>query len=192
MNRRTATLFTIILTAGLMLSGCATTAGPSPAQTEDAPIFNDADVTFVTTMIPHHEQAIEMSEIVLAKDDLDPDVAELAEAIQAAQGPEIEQLQTWLDAWGVDEHAGHGSSHDEHEMDGMMTSEDLAALEAASGPEASRLFLEQMIEHHEGAVDMARTQLEDGSNPEALALAQEIIDAQTSEIEQMREILSRL
>ena len=141
-------------------------------------------------MVVHHEQAIEMSDIVLAKDGLDPEVMELAEAIKTAQAPEMEQLQGWLDDWGVDP--------DEHEMDGMdhgdgmMSEEDLAALEAAGGAEASRLFLEQMIVHHEGAVAMAQTQVDEGSNPDAVEFARTIIDAQTAEIQEMEDLLASL
>ena len=76
--------------------------------------------------------------------------------------------------------------------DGLMTEDDLTALESADGAEASRLFLEQMIVHHEGAVEMAQTQVDDGSNPDAVELAQTIIDAQTTEIQEMRDLLATL
>ncbi len=131
-----------------------------------------------------------MSDIVLAKNDVDPEVAALAEDIKTAQGPEIEQLQGWLDDWGV--------NPDDQEMapmdhgDGMMSEEDLAALEAAGGAQASQLFLEQMIVHHEGAVEMAQIQVDDGSNPGAVELAQTIIDAQTAEIQEMEDLLTSL
>lgn len=81
----------------------------------------------------------------------------------------------------------HGGS-----MDGMMTEEDMAALDAATGTEASRLFLEQMIVHHEGAVEMAQIEVDSGTNPDAVAMAQAIIDTQNIEIETMREILQSL
>lgn len=198
MRMRTA-IAALTLTAGLVLSGCADDAAAPGEETSpsisastpaDAAEFNDADEMFAVMMIPHHEQAIEMSDIVLVKEDLDERVAQLAEEIKAAQGPEIEQLKDWLAEWGVDA-SGHDMSHMGH-GDGMMTEDDLAMLEAAPGPEASRLFLEQMIVHHEGAVEMAQTQVDDGQNPEAVTLAQEIIDAQTSEIQEMRDILDTL
>ena len=84
------------------------------------------------------------------------------------------------------EMAGHGN------MRGMMSEEDMAALDAAEGTEASRLYLEQMIRHHEGAVDMARDEVNDGQNPEAVALAEDIIDAQESEIAEMEQLLQNL
>jgi len=133
-------------------------------------------------MIPHHEQAIEMSDLVLAKDDIDPRVRSLAETVKAAQAPEIERMRGWLDDWDAD---AAGSGHD----DAMMGHEDMTALERARGAAASRLFLEQMIEHHEGAVEMARTEVARGENAEATRLAQDIIAGQTAEIDQMRAML---
>ena len=145
---------------------------------------------FAQMMIPHHEQAIVMSDMVLPKEDLDPGVLELAQDIKDAQGPEIEQLRGWLEDWGVDQ-----SSHDMSDMgdmDGMLSEDELAALDAAPGPEASRLYLEQMIVHHEGAVDMARTEVEQGSHTEAVELANSIIESQNAEIQQMRDMLAAL
>ena len=132
MKFRTAATAALALTAALVLAGCSAGSddeGSMPGmdhgsseQTADA---NDADVMFASMMIVHHEQAIEMSDIVLAKEDVNPEVIELAEAIKAAQGPEIDQLQGWLDDWGVDseEQQMDGMDHG----DGMMTEDDLAA-----------------------------------------------------------------
>ena len=158
--------------------------------TSDAPLAgaNEADAMFASMMIVHHEQAVEMSDIVLAKDDVDPRVTDLAERIKAAQAPEIEQLQGWLDDWGAE--AGDPAEMDHG--DGMMSDDELAALEAAAGPEAARLFLAQMIARHEGAGEMAETEVADGENADAVALAQDIVDAQTAEIAEMKEILATL
>ena len=196
MKFRTAATAALALTAALVLAGCSagnddgSMPGMDHGASEQAADVNDADVMFASMMIVHHEQAIEMSDIVLAKDGVAPEVIELAEAIKAAQGPEIEQLQGWLEDWGVnpEEHQMGGMDHG----DGMMTEDDLAALESADGPEASQLFLEQMIVHHEGAVEMAQTQVDDGSNPDAVELAQTIIDAQTTEIQEMQDLLATL
>ncbi len=194
--KKNRTVAAVALTAVLALVGCTSgttdeeSAPDSNSASAPAADFNDADVMFATMMIPHHEQAIEMSDIVLDKDDADPAVAELAQEIKDAQGPEIEQLEGWLNEWGVDPDEAGGTGHGDHGgMDGMLSEEDLAELEAATGPEASTLFLEQMIEHHEGAVDMAQTQIDDGQNRDAIALAQEIVDTQNSEIEQMSQML---
>ncbi|WGX98952.1 DUF305 domain-containing protein [Nocardioides sp. L-11A] len=204
MKRRTAAPAALALTATLILAGCSSEDDPMPgmdhgssersaddptgqADTPDATDANDADVMFASMMIVHHEQAIEMSDIVLGQAGVDPAVVELAEAVKAAQGPEIEQLRGWLVAWGADPD-GQGMAGMDH-GDGMMSEDDLAALETAGGAEASRLFLEQMIVHHEGAVAMARTEVADGRNPDAVRLARTIIDAQTAEIQEMNDLL---
>ncbi|MFJ3471485.1 DUF305 domain-containing protein [Microbacterium maritypicum] len=201
MKIRAAATAALTLSAVLLLSGCATgtddasmpgmdhsSSSPS-AGMSDADV-NDADVMFASMMIVHHEQAIEMSDIVLGVEGIDPEVAELAQRIKAAQGPEIEQLEGWLDDWGIgsDDRDANGMDHG----NGMMSDDDLAALRSADGPEASRLFLDQMIVHHEGAVEMARAEVDGGSDPEAIELAQTIIDAQTEEIQEMKDLLSTL
>lgn len=191
-----STLTALAAVSALALAGCASNDGTAPmdhsghGEHSQSAGPNDADIAFTTGMIPHHEQAVEMSGILLEKDGVDPRVAELAERITAAQGPEIEQLQGWLRDWGA-EHAGHGNGHAGH-GDGMMTEADLAALRAANGADASKLFLEQMIVHHEGAVDMAETQIADGGDAAAIALAREIIAAQAAEIQEMRDMLASL
>jgi uncharacterized protein (DUF305 family) len=140
-------------------------------------------------MIPHHEQAIEMSEVILAKTGVDQDVLDLAQQIKDAQAPEIELMQSWLDDWGMPSSGGmDGMDHG----NGMMSDDDMAALEATEGADAARLFLQQMIEHHEGAIDMAQDALDDGANPEVLALAERIISAQTDEIATMERLLADL
>lgn len=197
MNTRITAAAALVLAGTLALAGCASAEPAGPADhsgmahsASDAPArdANEADVMFASMMIVHHEQAVEMSDIVLAKDDVDPRVTDLAERITAAQGPEIEQLQGWLDDWGAD--AGDAGEMDHG--DGMMSDDDLAALEEAAGPEASMLFLEQMIMHHEGAVEMAEAQIADGENADAVALAQDIVDTQTAEISEMKDILATL
>ena len=194
MKIRAAATAALALSAVLALSGCTTVSdeesmpGMDHGSSAEMTDVNDADVIFATMMIVHHQQAIEMSDIVLAADGVAPEVTALAQEIKAAQGPEIEQLEGWLDDWGVgtDERDAEGMDHG----DGLMSDDDLAALRAADGPEASRLFLEQMIMHHEGAVEMAQAQVDDGSDPDAIELAQTIIDAQTGEIQTMKDLLA--
>ncbi|MFT4231005.1 MAG: DUF305 domain-containing protein [Microbacterium sp.] len=191
-RRRALTLAAAAGAAILLLTGCTATdpeAAPSSSQTSAVAEPNAADEMFVAMMIPHHQQAVEMSELVLANDDVDPAVADLAQRIKDAQGPEIELMESWLVAWDS-AMAGHDMSDMGHaDMDGMLSDEELAALEEADGPTASRLFLEGMIEHHEGAVDMAEDELDDGQHPDVLALAQQIIDAQQAEIAEMTQLL---
>ncbi|WP_141865268.1 DUF305 domain-containing protein [Arthrobacter sp. SLBN-53] len=159
-------------------------ANPGP----DAGTHNGDDVAFAQHMIPHHSQAVEMVDILLAKPDVDPRVVTLAEQIRAAQAPEIEQMQGWLDQWGNPPMPAmdHGS------MDGMVSPADIEKLRAAPGPEATKLFLEQMIGHHEGAVTMAQSEIDGGQYPQAVDLARAIIDSQQKEIDEMKSILDSL
>ncbi|GAB2528385.1 DUF305 domain-containing protein [Paramicrobacterium agarici] len=191
MNIRTISLSAAVLAAALVLTGCSgsgngagSTGDGSPSAHVSSATFNDADSDFAMGMVAHHEQAVEMSDMLLAKDGVDPEVVQLAQDIKEAQGPEIETMNSWLDAWGV-----NTDMQMEH---GMMSDAAMAKLDAATGEEASALFLEQMIEHHEGAVSMAEDELDQGNNPDALALAQKIIDDQTAEIASMQDLLETL
>lgn len=184
------------LALALALAGCAGAAGTgampgmdhgSAMPSASADQVTMADQMFVTMMIPHHQQAIEMAEILLAKEGVDPRVVAIAERIKAAQGPEIELMQGWLEEWGVEE-TPHGMDHG----DGMMSEADMTALRDADGATASELFLTQMIVHHEGAVEMAQAALRDAENPDVLALAQQVIEDQQAEIAEMRELATEL
>jgi len=153
---------------------------------------NAADIMFVEMMIPHHEQAVEMSELILAKDGVAAEVAALAEQIRAAQEPEIALMEQWLDDWGLPSMSGmggmdHGGSGG---MDGMMSDEQMAELETADGATGSTIFLELMIEHHEGAIEMAQEVINDGRDAGVRTLAEQIIVSQTAEIATMRELLA--
>lgn len=175
--------------AALALAGCASMAQePTATASATASSANAADEMFVTMMIPHHRQAIEMSDLILAKDGIDQRVRDLAQQIRDAQAPEIDTMQRWLDDWGVDGGGMAGMDHG----GGMMSDQDMAALEAAEGAAASRLFLEQMIVHHEGAISMAQTEVDEGRAPDVVALAQAIIDAQRAEIDAMQLLLAEL
>lgn len=227
-------LLAVVAAAALALSACggdpaaapeATASAPSPSSppsatagtTEDAE-HNQADVMFAMMMIPHHAQAVQMSELVLAHDDLSPEVTDLAQRIRDAQEPEIEQMSGWLEQWGypagmgegmgegmggigegmgdmpyggpsdagmgVDDMGGMGS------MSGMLSAEDMQALADATGPDATRLFLEGMIEHHRGAIEMSERQVEQGRYPDAIALAEQIIRSQQAEIIEMETLLA--
>lgn len=165
-------------------SGAGTTAvGP----------HNDADVMFATMMIPHHQQAIEMSDILLAKTGIAAQVQDLATKIKAAQAPEITQMSGWLTGWGANPSAtGMGGMPGMPGMsggDGMMSQADMDAFKNADGAQAQKMFLTGMIAHHQGAVAMAQTELSQGQNTGAKKLAQAIIDAQNAEITQMQQLL---
>ena len=170
-------------------AGADTSAEIGNGGTQDTPEadHNEADVTFVQMMIPHHEGAVEMAQLAIDKAE-SPEVVELAERIEAAQAPEIEEMTAWLEAWGEPVET-EGMDHGE--MAGM-SEDDMAALESASGPEFDRMFLEMMIEHHRGAVEMAETEIADGVNPEAIAMAETIKSSQEAEIAEMEELLDQL
>jgi uncharacterized protein (DUF305 family) len=194
MKTRAAATAAITLTAVLALAGCAGTTssggmdnmpgmGSSASPAADV---NNADMQFTMMMIQHHEQAVEMADMIVAKDGIDERVLTLAEQIKAAQGPEIELMESWLDDWGTPMEDMGGMD------DGMMSDTDMQALEDASGVEASRLFLEQMIVHHEGAIEMAQAEVDNGQNADVIALAEAIIASQTTEITTMEDILATL
>lgn len=183
----------------LTLSACAdggmtgmnmgdSTSDSSPSG-EASTGFNSADAAFAQMMIPHHEQAVEMSDVILVKDGVDPRVLELAAQIKDAQEPEIAQLSEWLTTRGQSFGSIAGTDHG---MDGMMFPEEMDALAAAEGVQASRLFLEQMVVHHEGAIEMAKTELADGENADALVMAEAIVSTQSDEIALMQDILGSL
>ena len=197
---RSTALASAALITTLLLAGCVQVTPGGAPETENgsspitpapsAGVVNMADEMFLMMMIPHHEQAIEMSDLLLGKSDLDPRVVDLAQQIKDAQGPEIETMKTWLEDWGVPYVSGGMGGMDHG--GGMMSDTDMSALAAATGAEATRLFLEGMIEHHEGAIDMAQSVLDNGVNSDVGDLARRIIDSQTAEIDIMRDILAGL
>ncbi len=178
----------------------ATTSADGPANAApDAGDHNDGDVMFAQHMIPHHQQAIEMSDIVLAKQDVDPRVTDLAAEIKAAQGPEIEQMRDWLGQWGNPSMPPVEATDGGHDMEGMsgdgmgmMSDEQMTALKSADGVEASRLFLTGMIAHHEGAIDMAQAEIEDGKFAPAIEMAHAIAKSQQQEVDTMKGLLETL
>ena len=140
-------------------------------------------------MIPHHQQAVQMAELAVTRA-ADGEVKELATKIKGAQDPEINQMTGWVHAWG--HQTMPASGHEAHEMPGMMSTADLTKLRAAFGKEFDRQFCTMMIAHHQGAVEMAKTEMIDGSNSGAKELAMQIIAAQQGEIAKMNAILKRL
>lgn len=161
----------------------------SSGSAESGADFNDSDVTFAQQMIPHHEQATEMAALAEGRTQ-NAEVLALAQQIADAQGPEIETMQGFLEDWGAEEVDHEGMDHESMPgMDGMMSEEDMASLEDSSGAEFDEAFLTMMIEHHEGAIEMAETEQDEGENPEAVALAGQIVEDQTAEIATMQELL---
>lgn len=138
------------------------------------------DIVFAQLMIPHHQQAVEMSDMALSQASSN-DVKTLAEQIKSEQAPEIAVMRGWLANWGASETMG--DDHSGHSMGtGMMTADDMAALSALNGPDFDRVWLQMMVSHHKGAITMAQDVLATTNDPEVKTLAQAIIDAQTKEI----------
>lgn len=207
MNRMNRYLLmpTAAIAAAVLLAGCGggkktpAAAGSKPAPgtstgtTAGAVSRNDADVKFAQDMIVHHRGAISMAKLAGSRAK-NADVKALAGKIEAAQGPEIATMSSWLKNWGKDvpkddmkggmDHGGAASA-----MPGMMTEQAMAALEKASGADFDKMFLEMMTKHHDGAITMAKDEQAGGQDTSAKDLAGKIIADQTAEIATMRELL---
>ncbi len=146
--------------------------------------MNGSDQMFLQMMIPHHEQAIEMSDLALAISK-NSEVLKLAQQIKAAQSAEIVSMKSWLQDAGMSEDMGHEMDHG---MGGMMTAEELASLKSATGKEFDRQFLTSMIAHHEGALHMV-IMIKDSEDSNLRTLYQNIVKTQTEEIEWMKRVL---
>lgn len=192
----------LVATVALALGGCGGDDGPADEQpAPSATEHNDADVEFATHMIQHHAQALSMVDLTAGRP-LDPKVQRLADGIRSAQAPEIETMVDWLQEWGEDipetmrDHVNMGHHGDigeamegmDTDMPGMMSAEDMTALQDAPDAEFQELWLDMMIEHHEGAVEMAETEQDSGQYRPALRLAGQIVETQTTEIEHMRDL----
>ncbi|WP_329051052.1 DUF305 domain-containing protein [Amycolatopsis sp. NBC_01488] len=172
MSRKFLAAFVLPAVTALALSACSTEADQNKAD------HNEADVTFAQQMVPHHRQAVEMS-VPAPQHTKNPQVLALSGGIAKAQQPEIDQLTTWLKQWGAPDMAG--MHH------GMVDTGDLDTLRDAA---YDRKWLTLMVEHHRGAIDMARTELSQGANTDAKAMAQRIVDTQQAEVDRMTALLA--
>ncbi|WP_349357234.1 DUF305 domain-containing protein [Pseudarthrobacter sp. PS3-L1] len=163
-------------------------ANSAPASSAE---YNSADAQFAQLMIPHHAQAVQMSETILKKDRIPASVTDLATKIKAEQGPEINLMTGWLQSWGqpTDMATGMASGMG---MSGMMSDEEMGSLDAATGTEAAKLYLSQMVGHHEGAIEMAKKETTDGKNAEAVQLSKDIVSSQEKEIQEMKDLIATL
>jgi uncharacterized protein (DUF305 family) len=199
---RPATLLLTALVALLLLgtaalAGCGTDEGAAEGEAHTAPNgdeYNDADVDFATEMIRHHAQALAMVDLTLGRD-LDPAVQQIVERIRTTQVAEIQTMTTWLTDWGrpvpetVRDHANaHGDGSAGHHGPGMMSEEQMSRLEAARGAAFQELWLELMTEHHQGAIEMAGTEQEQGRFAPAFELATSITESQRAEIDRMADL----
>ncbi|MEV1238655.1 DUF305 domain-containing protein [Nonomuraea sp. NPDC050022] len=166
--------------AGGALGAATSAASPSV-------VFNDADVMFTQMMIPHHEQAVEMAGLAPSRAS-DIEVTELAEKIKASQEPEIQTMKGWLTAWNKPEM----SSHVGHEMPGLISEEAMEQLRKAKGKKFDKLFARHMIVHHNGAIEMVRTQEAEGADPKVKKVATHMASHQRDEVAQLQTIVDRL
>lgn len=192
MNKKTGTLLGVVLVA--ILAGVYFIAGNNSmsmnhdghgsmmSDEEATGAYSADELMFASMMILHHSQAVTMSELALSNS-TNPEVLALATAIRDAQGPEISQMQSWLDESKYSESESHSMN-----MGGMMSEEEIAKLAIAKGAAFDRLFLEGMIAHHEGAIQMAEM-IKDSTNSEVKKLFSNIVSSQSAEIEAMKALL---
>ena len=185
------------LTVALFVSSCTSPAsdGHTDHEHSDAPVitgqpagYNADDVAFATNMIPHHQQAVDLSAMVPDRS-TDAELVALAQQVSAAQQPEINVMKVLLVQWNENPdtnsgHAGHGNA-----MQGMVDQATMTKLESLNGAEFDKLWLESMISHHQGAIEMAKAEIANGDNVDAKSLAKNIVTTQEAEIGQMKQML---
>ena len=148
--------------------------------------YTGADIMFLQMMIPHHQQAIDISNLAM-KSSQDAELIELAKIIARDQAAEIKQMKAWLTDSGASEDMGHSMDG----MGGMLNDDELAALSAATGKEFDVLWLKGMTEHHDGAIHMTQM-IEDAQNADIKAFGTKVIKDQSEQIDQMKKMLARL
>ncbi|KAF5990716.1 DUF305 domain-containing protein [Streptomyces sp. WAC00263] len=194
----------VVAAGALLLSACSSSDGMSgmsgmdhgsskssatATATAKAADFNDADVTFAQSMIPHHKQAVEMAQLADGRAS-DTEIKDIAAKIEKAQDPEIKTMTGWLQSWGKPTAMGDMPGMDMG--DGMMSDKDMKSLKAMKGTEFDKMFAQMMIDHHNGAISMAKTEQKSGQNADAKKMADDIVTGQSAEVKQLQSILDRL
>ena len=192
MTKSTAKVATALATAALAaiaLTGCAVNTGMGDHDMDHSNEVSSAytadDIMFMQMMIPHHQQAVDMGTLAETRA-LNPEVKALAAQIKAEQAPEIASMTKWLKEAGASMHMDHNMN-----MDGMLTEAQMNALENSTGTEFDRLYLEGMIAHHEGAIEMAKTAV-NSKTPNTHELGHALTDSQAEQITLMKELLAKL
>ena len=193
LRRRAAAAVALVATA-VTLSSCSTSTSPDRGAASSAtgqPAAHDADdVMFAQMMIPHHEQALELAALVPDRS-IDPAVIALAAKIAAEQQPEISGMKALLLQWEVDPNAAaHGSGHAGMAMAGMVDDATMVKLGTLTGAEFDALWLQSMINHHRGAIEMARVEIANGRNADMITMARNIAADQQAEVDQMTPMLA--
>ena len=208
---RSAAALTLAATLGLTAacgsdSGDSNDAASETRTGDNGEVYNGADLDFARQMIPHHAQAVQMANMTMGRP-VDPAVRQLAENIRPAQSPEVQQMVEWVTGWGEEipetpidhSNAGHdavmdgmdgmGDMDEFDEMPGMMSGAEMEELADASDGDFQDMWLRMMIEHHEGAIEMAQEEEDNGRYRDAVKLAEGIESAQKKEIATMEGLL---
>jgi uncharacterized protein (DUF305 family) len=191
------TRLVVALAAALFLSSCSTATPDTNTEHSktDEPVitgqpagFDADDVAFATNMIPHHQQAIDLSALVSDRS-TNTGLVELSKRISAAQQPEIEVMKVLLVQWNENPDANSGHGGHDAAMQGMVDDATMTKLRSLEGAEFDKLWLESMISHHQGAIEMAKAEIANGDNVDAKNLAGRIVATQEAEIGQMKQML---
>jgi uncharacterized protein (DUF305 family) len=181
--------------AALVIAAAVASCSGSPdrntapaAQSTQQPDHNADDVTFARNMVPHHEQAIVLAQMV-PTNTTNQQVIALSNRIIETQMPEIQAFRSWLMQWDDAQNSGHDSAGHGAPMPGMVDQVTLNKLQTLTGPEFDRLWLTSMIDHHRGAIAMSQDEIAHGKNPDVIYLARTVIASQQAEIDQMKKML---
>ena len=193
-DKKTGALLTIIAVLVATLAFVTISRNESPMDDMDShtghmssnSTYTGADVMFLQMMIPHHQQAIDMSNLALTRS-TNTELLALAKKIATDQAAEIIQMRAWLKVANATEDMGHSM----HDMGGMLSTEELANLKAASGNAFDKLWLSGMIGHHDGAIHMTNMII-DAQNSEIKKFGEKIVADQSAQITQMKAMLTKL
>ena len=181
----------VALIMALSISGCASASNKGMDHeghsSEASGDLSSDDIMFLQMMIPHHQQAIDMSDLALTKS-TDSELLALAKDIRDEQAAEIVKMKAWLDKAGADLDPGHSMGHD---MGGMLSDSELAALEAATGKSFDLLWLKGMTGHHVGAIDMA-AMIENAKSAEIKSFGEGIVASQSAQNKAMAAMIKRI
>jgi uncharacterized protein (DUF305 family) len=183
------------LTTAVLLTSCGTAAkedqgtGASASSTSQVATHNADDVLFAQSMMPHHQQAIDLAAMVPDRS-TNPEMLTLAATIAGQQQPEIATMKALLMQWDVNpDEMSHPSGHAGMAMAGMVDDATMVKLDSLKGADFDILWLQSMITHHQGAIEMAKAEIADGKNVDMTTLARNMIAAQQAEIDQMKLML---
>lgn len=183
------------LIAAGVLAGCSPSPDPATGTSAESMLSertdsmpdeaNNTDVHFLGMMVPHHQQAIDMADVLLASDVQDPEVRDLAQRIRDGQQRENEQMATWAAEWGVD---ADMEMHSRHIANGMVSPGVYESFTQLEGEELRSRFLELMHFHHREVIAMTQDQVNNGGYGPLRDLATEMVQVQTAEMHEMEQM----